>query len=130
MLKKIIKIRNVGRLRKVNAAGDVQFKEVTLVFAENARGKTTFCDILRSLKTGNGDYIEGRATLSTSGDAEVNLLWDSSIVSYSSGTWTATHSEVEIFDSTFVHENVYAGDYVEHEHKRMCPYSCGNSILT
>lgn len=118
MLTKIIKIRNVGRLRKVDAAGDVEFRRITLIFAENARGKTTLCDILRSLKTGNGEYISGRHTLTTGEAPEVQLLFDDGMVHYRDGAWNGLHSEIEIFDSTFVHENVYAGEYVDHEHKR------------
>ena len=48
-LKKIISIKNIGRFQKCFAAGDITFKTGTLVFAENGRGKTTLCAILRSL---------------------------------------------------------------------------------
>lgn len=118
MLRKIIKVRNVGRLRKVDAAGDVEFRRLTLIFSENARGKTTLCDIFRSIKTGIGDYIVGRRTLASAGAPEVQLLFDNGTATFTSGAWDIVHPEFEIFDSTFVHENVYAGEYVDHEHKR------------
>jgi wobble nucleotide-excising tRNase len=51
MLQRIISIRNVGRFRNCAAAGDVTFRRFTLVFAENARGKTTLCALLRSLSS-------------------------------------------------------------------------------
>jgi wobble nucleotide-excising tRNase len=39
-------------------------------------------------------------------------------LSFSSNTWSATHPHIAIFDSVFIHDNVYAGDYVDHEHKK------------
>ena len=118
MLRKVIRIRNIGKFRKFDAAGDVEFRPLTLIFAENARGKTTLCDILRSLKTNSPDYICGRHTLDSSEDSEVKILFEDGVVTYQNGTWSESHPEIEIFDTTFVHENVYAGDYVDHEHKR------------
>jgi len=118
MLKKIIKIRNVGKLKKVDAAGDVELWPMTLIFGENARGKTTLCDILRSLKTGNGAYIHGRRSLALGEKPEVYLLFDKGAVTYKDGSWTNVYPEIEIFDTTFIHDNVYAGDYVDHEQKR------------
>ncbi len=118
MLKKIVKVRNVGRLRNANAVGDVEFRAITLVFGENSRGKTTLCDLLRSVKTGNGDPVVGRTTLPANSAAEVDLLFDDGLAAFRDGAWSATHPEFEIFDTTFVHENVHAGDYVEHAQKR------------
>jgi len=64
---------------KVDAAGDVELRPMTLIFAENARGKTTLCDILRSVKTGDSNWILGRHALSTQDAAEVELLFDNTI---------------------------------------------------
>lgn len=50
MLQRIISIKNVGRFRSSAAVGDVTFRRVTLIFAENGRGKTTFCAILREIE--------------------------------------------------------------------------------
>ena len=49
MLEKIVQIKNIGRFRDYAASGDVTFRKLTLVYAENGRGKTTLCVILRSL---------------------------------------------------------------------------------
>ena len=70
MIEKFISIKNVGRFRACTAAGDVTLRPVTLVYAENARGKTTLCDILRSLRSGDGDYVRGRATLGRASTAK------------------------------------------------------------
>jgi wobble nucleotide-excising tRNase len=118
MLKKIICIKNIGRFRECHALGDVEFKTLTLVHAENGRGKTTLCDILRSLKTGNPGYISGRCTLGLDGNTEVRILLDKGVATFKDGAWDATYPDIAIYDSSFVHENVYAGDYIDHEHKK------------
>lgn len=59
MLRKIISIKNVGRFLGYGAAGDVELKRHNLVFAENGRGKTTLCAILRSLQTGDATHVRG-----------------------------------------------------------------------
>jgi ATP-dependent DNA helicase RecG len=41
MLEKFISIKNIGRFRDCCPRGDVTFRKLTLLFAENGRGKTT-----------------------------------------------------------------------------------------
>jgi wobble nucleotide-excising tRNase len=118
MLEKIVRIRNVGRFRDCCAVGDVTFRKLTLIYAENGRGKTTLCAILRSLQGGQPELIGERKTLGAAEPASIQLLVDGSIVSFANNAWTAVHPNLAIFDSVFVHDNVYAGDYVDHEHKR------------
>ena len=119
MIKKFVTIKNVGKFRSYNAADDVELHQLTLLYAENGRGKTTVCDILRSLRSGNGDYIEGRGTLGHPDDKpEVLIRLAGENAKFENSTWTSTVPEIAIFDSTFVHENVYAGEFVDDEHKK------------
>jgi ABC-type branched-subunit amino acid transport system ATPase component len=48
------------RFRNCAAIGDVSLRRYTLIFAENGRGKTTLCAILRSLFTNTPAFIIGR----------------------------------------------------------------------
>lgn len=119
MIKKIVAIRNVGRLEKYNASGDYTFRKLTLIFAENGRGKTTLTDVLRSLSTGNGEHILGRWTLGSIFPPFAQILLDDNrVVTFKDGAWDGPGPRLAIFDSTFIHENVYAGDYIAHEHKK------------
>lgn len=118
MLKKIIQIENVGKFRSCKPKGDVEFRQLNLVYAENGRGKTTLCDIFHSLQTGNGDYVRGRSTLGTRGDPRVELRFDDQNVRFENGAWNTTIPNLAVFDSTFVHENVHAGEFVDHDQKR------------
>ena len=119
MIKKIVAIRNIGKLEKCNAHGDLTFRKLTLIFAENGRGKTTLTEIFRSLTTGRGDLILGRQTLgSTFPPSAFILIDDDKAVNFKDGQWDAAGPRLAIYDSTFVHENVYAGDHIDHDHKK------------
>ena len=118
MIERIISIKNIGKFLNCKAAGDVTFRRLTLIYAENGRGKTTFCDIVRSLKTNNGDRIAGRKTLGTSGSPFAEILVSGNKLTFKNGSWSQPHPTISVFDSAFVHENVYAGDFIDHEHKK------------
>jgi wobble nucleotide-excising tRNase len=118
MLKKLINIKNVGRYRKSAAQANPQLERFTLVFAPNGFGKTTLCAILRSLASGEAAHIEGRKTLGSSENPEVELLLASGAVKYKNGAWNQTLPDLAIFDNTFISENVHSGDTVELENKR------------
>ena len=117
-LKKLISIRNIGRFRNYSASGEVECKRYTIIFAENGRGKSTLCAILRSLQSGDPAHIIGRTTLGSSAIPEVRVLADCGTVVFQDRTWTTTIPNIEIFDSYFVSENVYSGDVVSLEQRR------------
>jgi wobble nucleotide-excising tRNase len=119
VLQRIISIKNVGRFKNCAALGDVSLRRYTLIFAENGRGKTTMCAILRSLFTNTPAIIVGRRTLGMAGDPEVQLLTAAAgAISFRNGAWTAAFPDVAVFDGTYVSENVFAGDSVGTEHRR------------
>jgi len=118
MLEKIVQIKSIGRFRDYAARGDVMFRKLTLVYAENGRGKTTLCSILRSLQTGQPEFIAERKTLGATDAAFVHLRLNNANYQFTDGEWTVSYPDVLIFDPVFVNDNVYSGDYVEHEHKK------------
>ena len=77
-----------------------------------------FCAILRSLQSGRSDLIAERRTLGTIDPASVHIRLDGANVQFTNDTWTAPHPDIAIFDPVFVNDNVYSGDYVEHEQKK------------
>ena len=94
------------------------FRRYTLILAENARGKTTLCDILRSLSTNAPAIVIGRATLGSPDPPEIQLLMTAGNIAFRSGGWTTAYPDVAVFDGTYVRENVFAGDAVDTEHRR------------
>ncbi len=118
MLQRIISIKNVGRFKNCAASGDVTFRRYTLVFAENARGKTTLCDIFRSLCTNTPAIVIGRATLGAQAPPEIQVLTTAGNIAFRNGTWNGAGPDIAIFDGTYIRENVFAGDAVDTEHRR------------
>lgn len=118
MLQRIVAIKNIGRFRKCSPVDDVMFRRFTLVFAENGRGKTTLCAILRSLLTNIPAYVLGRATLGSIEAPEVQLLTSAGNIAFRRSAWTTQFSNIAIFDGTYVSENVFAGDVVDTEQRR------------
>ena len=118
MLKKIISIENIGKFRSCKPRGDVEFRTLNLIYAENGRGKTTLCDVLKSLRSGEEGYIRGRKTLGQDDEPSVEIRLEEGNVSFKDGTWTKTLPQLAIFDTAFVHDNVHAGEFVGYDQKR------------
>jgi len=117
MLRKVISIKNVGTFRNHGASGG-ELRRLTLVHAENGRGKTTLCAALRSLRGGDPSLILERKTLGTTDPQQVHLLMDTGNVTFNDAAWSSTYPQLEIFDAEFITENVYSGDSITHDHKK------------
>lgn len=126
MLKKFVSIKNVGVFRNSPASGDTELRKLTLVHADNGRGKTTLCAIMRSLKTGDATLVIERKTLDGSGDPQVQMLIGGGTAEFKYGAWSSTCDHLEVFDADFIAANVYSGDAITHDHKRnICRFVLG-----
>ena len=112
-------LRNVGKFDSVNAGGQLPFSKLTLVFAENGRGKTTIAAILRSLSDGNPQHIVERKRLTATNDPHivVNVAGANPCV-FQNGAWSATLPDIVIFDDAFVAQNVCSGIDIEAGHRQ------------
>jgi wobble nucleotide-excising tRNase len=118
MIEKIIKIENVGKFRAFNAQRDVTLKKVTVLFGENAIGKSTITSILWSLKENKPEIVIGRKTIDTVGQIRIDIKIGSAIHSFNSSSWNSFYENIEIFDKKFIRENLYADFYVDSNHKQ------------
>jgi wobble nucleotide-excising tRNase len=119
LVERIQLLRNVGKFDSVNAGGQLPFSKITLIFAENGRGKTTLAAILRSLGDGNPVHITERKRLTATRDPHivVNIAGGASCV-FQNATWSATLPEIAIFDDAFVAQNVCSGIDIESGHRQ------------
>ncbi len=123
MLKKVISIQNIGKFDDFKTAGNVDFKDLTLLYGDNGLGKTTLASIFRSLSTNDDIYIVPRKTVNNpDSKAGVELLLDKTYKYQEGKGWDGSFSDIEIFDDKFVNENVYSGETVAHEHKKNLYY--------
>ena len=123
MIKKIIKIKNVGKFQdyfpKAKTHFNGELKKFTLIYGDNGIGKTTFTSILKSLK--NDDRLLKRMrSFGCHLSPEIKLLIEhiSKPFEYSNYIWNEHRSDIEIFDKSFIYDNVYTGFEVKSEHRR------------
>ena len=119
MLRKIISVKRIGRFHNYSAVGDMELRRYTLISGANGTGKTTICAILRSLKTGNPSEIKGRHTISdTESPSNAKLRLSDGTASFDGSKWSKNYPLIEIFDDSFVTENVHSGEEVGVNHRR------------
>lgn len=118
MIEKIVKIADVGRFLLCQPSGNTSLKPITLVFADNGRGKTTLAAVFRSLSLDDPTPLEERKAVAGQGNPYVKLIAGGTPVIFDSSSWTGTLPEVEVFDAAFVEKNVYSGSVVDAAHRK------------
>ncbi len=113
-------LRNVGQFDNVSAPATLDLKRLTLVYAENGRGKTTLAAILRSLGMGEALPINERKRLGAAHPPEVRIACAGGpqAAAFVNGAWDRTCPAVMVFDDVFVDRNVYSGLDVDPEHRQ------------
>jgi wobble nucleotide-excising tRNase len=112
-------LRNVGKFDSVSAGAQLPFSKLTLVFAENGRGKTTLAAVLRSLSDGNPVHITERKRLTATHAPHVVVgVAGATPHVFKDGAWSATLPDIEIFDDAFVAQNVCSGIDIEVGHRQ------------
>lgn len=117
MIKKVLKIKNIGKYDIESANDDLSFGDKTVIFGANKVGKTTFVSILKSLKEGKASYITSRKRFGTSisDTQECEIIFGDNTKSTYDSKWR--RENLEIFDNDFIHKNVFMGDKIEQDHK-------------
>jgi wobble nucleotide-excising tRNase len=121
VIKQFRLIRNVGCFGSFQATTGTEFAPLTLVYAENGRGKTTLSAILRSLASGDPAIILGRKRLGSINEPHIVVDIEGSpsrSAVYRHGAWTVSLDAVSIFDDQFVDDNVYSGLSVAPGHRQ------------
>lgn len=128
MLKRIISIQNVGRFSDLKAESGTQgeFAKLNVIFARNGDGKSTLCDIFRSLAQNNATYVVGRKRFGSDAASKVEFLLNGSVsykAEFSPQGWTTQppqsgQPKIMIYDERFVMENVLIGHQIEAGQRR------------
>ncbi len=113
-------INNIGLFANMNQAAGLQMNNLTLIYAENGRGKTTVSAIFRSLKTGDPLHVTERKTLGSTSDAKIILDTDNAQPPYifENGNWNRNLPEIVIYDDDFVERNIYSGLSISPSNKK------------
>jgi wobble nucleotide-excising tRNase len=113
-------IRNIGRFDSVNTAASIALSRLTLVYAENGRGKTTLAAILRSLATGDAIPIMERRRLAAQHPPHVVISCTGGppAAMFQNGAWNRNLAHMVVFDDVFIDQNVYSGLVVDGDHRQ------------
>lgn len=120
MINRFQLLRNTGQFDSVNGPGTPALAKLTLIYAENGRGKTTLASILRSLGTGEPVHITERRRLGAAQDPHVvvDCLGGPPHAVFQNSVWNRALPNIAIFDDMFVDGNVYSGLSVDPEHRQ------------
>lgn len=120
MITRLQLLRNVGQFENVAAAAALQLTRLTLIYAENGRGKTTLSAIFRSL--GNGDPIpvteRHRLASAHAPHIVVECTGGPPAAMFQNGAWNRTLPLIAVFDDVFVDQNVCSGLEVDPAHRQ------------
>lgn len=120
MIERINLIRNVGQFDSAQPPNSLIFKRLTLVYAENAKGKTTLCAIFRSLATGESLFIRERSRIGAQSPPHIVIQIAGSPHPhvFQNWAWNSTYPNLVVFDDLFVDQNVYSGLEVSPAHRQ------------
>ena len=123
MISRINRIWNVGKFEDFDTP--VELGKLTLIYAENGRGKSTLADIFRSIRKGEQDRVLGRQTQGSDSPPELELeLSDRTSLSYNTNRWHSpcddvfVSDDIFVFDDVFINANVYSGNSVDTPNRR------------
>lgn len=123
MIERFQELKNIGTFKETKQIARCNFNHITVVFGGNSHGKSTMCDIIKSLSLRDSSYIEERKTVGVTGSPKVKISFgNSKEATYTQSGWTFSAdileaSNISIFDSEFVQKNVFTNSSIERKNK-------------
>lgn len=115
MLEKLISIKNIGKLAKLNLRNgnwDGVFSRSNIIYAPNGTGKTTLSMIFQSMK-GDENLIKKKITFeairSEYKSQHFSIRANGDTTEYKNDVWTNPIKGIEIFNVHFVEDNLFTG---------------------
>ena len=120
MIDRIKLLQNIGKFNSDASGAAHELSKLTLIYADNAQGKTTLTAILRSFASGDPTPITERRRLGSQHPPKAVLKWQDvpDDVIFQSGAWSHTFPNLKVFDDHFIDENVYSGLDVAPSHRQ------------
>lgn len=133
MLEKIIRVDGVGIFHNGTPTAR-ELSKLTLIYADNGRGKSTLSAILRAASTGDAAALTSRTTIGGNRPAAVHLRFrepgGSRTIKFENGTWDGSAPQVHVFDNAFVENNVYAaGEVTTGQHEALLDFALGTAAV-
>lgn len=118
MISKTRRLKNIGKFYNFSfSANDLDWHKHTFVFAPNAYGKTTFVNVLRSLRDNDPKLIRARKTLGATSNPEAVIVIAGGNHVFNGTRWDKPCPDIQIFDAPFIQANILTHE-IGHEHKK------------
>ena len=111
-------LRNIGQFDSVDAGAQLPFTKLTLMYAENGRGKTTLATILRSVAANDPILMAERQRLGSANPPHIVIARPAGPTMFQNAAWTVHVPEIAVFDDAFVAANVCAGIEIAVAHRQ------------
>ncbi|WP_024692132.1 AAA family ATPase [Pseudomonas syringae] len=135
MLEKIICIDNVGVIKK-GATRPIDLQKVSLVYADNARGKSTLSSLLQASSSFDARDVIRRKTVAATSDQKVLFRFspEGAAAAFNAefdGTvWKGERPNMHVFNQSFVDRNVYAsGGVLPEQREALLSLALGDAAV-
>lgn len=133
MLEKILKLEGIGLFANPLVKA-VDFKQTTLIYGDNGRGKSTLSAVLRACSTADAQSMAARATIGGNGPTRAQFRFKLPTggrnVTFEDGAWNEAMPALMVFDQTFVERNVYAGgEVLADHHQSLLDFALGTAAV-
>ncbi len=119
MIERLNLLRNVGQFESINPGAQLPFARLTLIYAENGRGKTTLSAVFRSLSSNEPALIQERHRLGATHTPHVVFqAVGGAIHTFQNNAWSAPLPAIATFDDAFVAQNVCSGLEIAAGHRQ------------
>ncbi|WP_166823977.1 AAA family ATPase [Brevibacterium limosum] len=119
MIEKFQRVSGIGLFCDAQEGANLPLQRLTLIYGENARGKSTLSAILGSARANAPSVLTDRATIDSTVNPYVSISRsDGSSLTFEQGAWKGDASDFEVFDSEFIENNVHSGHEVNSDHRK------------
>ncbi|WP_288841835.1 AAA family ATPase [uncultured Deefgea sp.] len=134
MLEKVICIDNVGVIKK-GLQKSVDLQKVALIYADNARGKSTLSSLLLACSGANAQDVISRKTVGATTAQKVVLRFNTPSGAFNSEfdgeAWKGARPNLHVFNQAFVEHNVFASAGVLPEQREaLLTLALGDAAVT
>jgi wobble nucleotide-excising tRNase len=134
VLERVICIDNVG-VFKSGVQKVSPLKKLTLIYADNARGKSTLSSVMLACANGDAKELQGRRTFGAATDQKVLMRFTppgaaAVNAEFSATGWSGAKPNLHVFNQTFVERNVYAqGDVRPEQRESLLNLALGQAAV-
>ena len=108
--KKLIHIKNYGRFVNYSSKAsdwDGSFQKINIIYAPNGFGKTSLAELFKST-AGDNDVVSKKQSFGITQSPDVKFILDDGKELKFNGKWNKNISNIDVFDSFYFEENLYA----------------------